>query len=396
LELEPIPSQTYSLKGNPAFERSQLPPEMRRWYDRFWSTVEDPKLDYPPLNPTSLAQSGDLYQLGRNLNVYVTSMLNMLRVTGDLALLDEIDHLMGLVQGTLRDTNGDGFRNFRYLRTAGGSKFYGDDRHEMDEVLTHSFLAAVAYAFKENAQYSDRYAEQAAFWTDYLKNDFEAKWRARNDEPSGFPFLTFDLTHPYVQWIRYHYYMAKLTGEGGYYREAERMAELVAEHMREVYTPNGPAFVWDHRFLPDTDNGPLGCQPFIYVQYTIQGFQDLYLEGFSVFADDRFLQKAATAISEFIIDNGSHSFAQDICSGTYQRGLRPNTGDRGVVSLFLNYPFAALGKWDATGETEEITREVYRRLEDDPDAPHHYNLPAMMVFMLAGERPDTAQASTQP
>ena len=107
----------------------------------------------------------------------------------------------------------------------------------MDEILTHSLVAAVAAALEENAAFSEVYAEHAAFWTDYLENDFEAKWRGRNDVPSGFPFIEKDLTHPYVQFIRYHFYMHKLTGDAGYQREAERMARLVTRQVREIYTP---------------------------------------------------------------------------------------------------------------------------------------------------------------
>jgi hypothetical protein len=237
------PVGTYSLRGNPNFSSSRLPSEMRLWHSRLWEGIEKVEASENVLNPEELAASGDLYKLGRFLNVYVTSLLTSLRVTGDLALLDEVDRLMEVARGELNDYNADGFLNWRYLNEDADSSsrpFYGDDYHVMDDILTHSMVAAVAAALHENAAFSTRYAEHAAFWTNYLKNDFEAKWRTRNEVPSGFPFLTRDLTHPYAQWIRFHHYMYTLTGEVGYAREAARMAEQVAVFMREVYTLGGP------------------------------------------------------------------------------------------------------------------------------------------------------------
>jgi hypothetical protein len=390
LPLEPVP--TFSLRGNPDFSSENLPREMRLWHSRFWNGIAYVNAAGEAFNPETLASSGDLYRLGRHFNVYVTNLLTVLRVTGDLAILDEVDRLMQLAAAELRDYNADGFRNWRYLtrtRDPSNHPFIGDDFHVMDEILTHSMVAAVAYAFKANEDLDERYAERAAFWTDYLQNDFEAKWRRRNDVPRGFPFLSRDLMHPYVQWIRFHYYMYGLTGDASYYTEAERMARQVPLQVREVATPSGPAYVWNQRFLPEAEGDALSCQPFVYLRYTMQAFQDLALEGFSVF-DDAFMQRVATAMTELVVRDGYRTFAGDICGGRYQAGLRPtrSRSHQGTTFLFVNFPYATAGKWDPTGRLEELVRRAYEELEltaENNYAAGQVNLSAMMLFFLAEE-----------
>ena len=86
--------------------------------------------------------------------------MTSLWVTGDLTLFDELTRL------ELADYNGDGFRNWRYLTNP--CETYGnDDYPRMEEILTHSLVAAVAAALKANETFNPRYAEHAAFWTDY-------------------------------------------------------------------------------------------------------------------------------------------------------------------------------------------------------------------------------------
>lgn len=379
------PVGTYSLRGDPNFNVNQLSGEMRLWHNRLWNGIEYLNETDSWLNPERLALSGDLYKLGRQLNAHITSLLLALRVTKDLTLLDEVDRLMELARTELKDYNADGFRNWRYLNDNGGS-LYNDDYHEMDEILTHSLVAAVAAALEENAAFSELYAERAAFWTDYLENDFEAKWRGRNDVPSGFPFVEKDLMHPYVQFIRYHFYMHKLTGDAAYQREAERMAQLVTQQVRRVYTPGGPAYVWNHRFLPDSDGDALSCQPFVYLQITFQAFEDMAMEGFSIF-DDAFMQRVATVMTTLVMKDGYRSFASDVCGGVFQAGFFPSSGDNGVIYHFMNFPFAEVGKWDATGKLERTVERAYNEvdLEDDHFPRGQANLSAAMLFLLADD-----------
>ncbi len=393
LPLEPV--GTYSLRGNPNFSPGQLSSEMQVWHTRLWEGIEYANNSEERLNPETRASSGDLYSMGRFLNVHITTLLSALRVTKDLALLDEVDRLMEMARAELADTNADGYQNWRFLaESSGSSELYGDDFHEMDEILAHSMVAAVAYALSENASFDRRYEEHAQFWLDYLKNDFEAKWRKRNDVPFGLPFISKNLMHPYVQFIRYNLYMYKLTDDTTYYSEANRMADLVLRQVRDVYTADGPAYVWNQRFLPEAETSEtLSCQPFVYLQYTFQAFQDLAMEGFSVF-DNAFMQRVATSMTALVIEDSYRSFAEDICGGTFQAGFFPSSGDGGVPYHFLNFPYAQIGKWDATGKLLRTTERAYG--EGDLDSFRYplarANLSATMLFLLA-DNPDGRQSS---
>ena len=369
---------------------------MKLWHTRLWDGIRYVNAaNNSSFDPEELAASGDLNAMGRKLSVYLTTLITALRVTKDLALLDEIDRLMELARTQLADYNGDGFRNWRYL---GGNdrSFLGDDYHVMEDILTHSVVAAAAAALHENAAFDERYREHAIFWEDYLKNDFEAKWRKRNDKPFGFPFLTRDLMHPYVEFIRYHLYMYEMTNDAAYYSEAERMAREVTRQVRRVYTAGGPAYVWDQRFLPEAERSDaLGCQPFIYLRLTFQAFQDLALEGFSVF-DDTFMQYVSTAMTSLVMKDSYRSFAGDICGNVFQGGLRPSGRDDGITFHFVNYPYAVVGKWDATGKLERAVRRAYNEvdLEDSYYPMGQANLSAEMLLLLAN-KPDAQRTANK-
>lgn len=396
------PVGLYDLRGDPDFDPNRLPGEMRLWHTRLWDGIDYINAAESRINPETLAATGDLYAIGRSFNTYVTTLLNALRVTKDPALLGEVDRLLEIARGQLADYNGDGFLNWRYLNEGadvgdGGRNYYGDDYHVMDDILAHSLIAAAAGALRENAALESRYAEHAAFWQDYLKNHFEAKWRRRNDEPSGFPFLSRDLMHPYVQFIRYHYYMGKLTGDESYLAEAERMAGKVTEQVRPVYTSGGPAYVWNQRFLPEGDGDVLPCQPFVYLQLTFQAFEDMALEGFSIF-NDAFMQRVATAMTALVVEDGYRRFAKDICGGTYQAGFVPFwDGDGGITYHFVNMPYAEIGKWDATGQLRRNVERAYREVDlDDSYYPRsRMNLSAAMLLLLADD-PDGQRVAATP
>lgn len=383
--LEPV--GTYSLQGDPNFSPSQLSPEMQEWHARTLEGIEQVRQNRTVNDPETSATSGNLFLIGRYLNVYITNLLTSLRVTGDLTFLDEADRLMELTRLDLVDTNGDGYRNWLYKNTDPKvSEIYMTDEAEMDEMLTHSLVASFAAALKANEALDPRYAEHAAFWTDYLQNDFEAKWRRRNDKPTGLPVLDFSLTHPYIQFIRYHHYMYELTDDPAYEAEALRRAELVPLQVREVFTPSGPAYVWDQRFLPDSDAGQLACQPLVYLQFTFQAFQDLAVEGVEVF-DTSFMQRVATTMTDLIMQDSYRLLAPDVCGGVFQKGLFSEASDRGVPFFFVNFPYATIGKWDATGKIEQAVREAYDKV--DFEDMHYFmgplNLPAAMLFLLAQE-----------
>ncbi len=371
----PTTRTALSLRVDPNFTEDSLSPEVRLWYDRFLASLQNPS-QYP--NATSLASSNDTYNYGRPLNTHITTILQVFRLTGDRRLLDEVDRLAQLMRAQLKDWSiltkdgtvyqADGYLNWLYNYDAG---YIGTDVQQMDEMLAHSLVASFAYAFYVNRDLDSRYAERAQFWTDYLKNQFEAKWRKRKNIPTGFPFLTKELTHAYLQWIRYHYYMAKLTGNQAYMDEAVRMAGNIQDEIQQVSTPIGTADFWYHGMTLVGASSTYGPQPTHYARYTVQAAADLAAEGFNIFGQTGFMNRMANTLSYFIM-NSTSSYAGNIDgSGTAE------SYDRYSIS-----PWAMLGRWDNTGKIQSETERVYKSIESSPDNPRRIYFPAGMLYML--------------
>jgi hypothetical protein len=256
----------------------------------------------------------------------------------------------------------DGYLNWLYFYDAG---YEGTDIHQMDEMLSHSLVAAFAYAFHANRDLDSRYAERATFWTGYLKNHFEAKWRKRKGIATGFPFLTKLLTHVYVQWIRYHYYMHKLTGEDGYYNEAIRLSQDIKNHMEYVGTPLGTTAQWDHG-MPELGGSTLGPQPTNYARYTMQGMADLAFENFSIFDNDSLLTSVANTAAYYVLNSKAPS-----AIAYYIDGSGEQTDDLYAIS-----PFTAMAYWDASGKIVNLSTQIFQNIEGDETTPRRIYVPA--------------------
>jgi len=361
-----VTAQTHrplSLIGDPDFNVSNLSPEMQVWYTRLWAAIRSEDI-YP--DPDKEASSGDLYFMGRPLNLYITALLSAFRATGDLALLDEVDRLMELARAQLADYNGDGYLNWRYLFGT-ESIYYGQDTHSMDEMLTHSFIPEVAYVLKSNEQFDPVYGEHAAFWTDYLEKHFLPKWEARGG-------LEKSLVHPYAHFMRFYYYLYKLTGNLPYLLEAERRATVLNAMMKTQDTSRGEGFVWDHRVIA-MGHDALGCQPTVYAVLTVTAFQDLALQGFPPYADDSYMAHYAATFRDQVLIYGTDELAGDVCGGGEDR-------KREGFEKFLLGGIPGLAAWDDTGALMDVNEEAYDRYQS-PDAPNIVFIPAYMLQVLA-------------
>jgi hypothetical protein len=334
--------------------------DMATWHSRMLQTITSPNY-ISVLDPKRMAASGDLYVYARNLNNHVTSMILAYRETGDRDIVRHLDEIMNIAKDQLGDSNSDGFRNWTYNNENGDyttKPFIGTDLIALDEILAHSMVAAAAYTFKEAS-----FSSSAAFWTDYLRNDFEAKWRARKSKPTGFPFVNHKLMHPTTNFIRYHLYMSKLTGEGSYYSEAVRLTATVKGTMRS----SGDGYVWDHE-VGKQDR----CQPMVYVRYTTQAMVDVATVDSSLFNSSFMQQVANTMASKALTNSTGTPLANDICgSGTY-----------GNTNAFFNFPYAQLAPWDSSGRLRSAAERVYAALERNASSPVNANIPATMVFTL--------------
>ncbi len=82
-------------------------------------------------NALALMISGDLYVYGRRFSIYTTSLILAYRETGERDLIRQLDRLMNIAKGKLKDTNGDGYKNWLYLTDTDSSSrpFLNTDKH---------------------------------------------------------------------------------------------------------------------------------------------------------------------------------------------------------------------------------------------------------------------------
>ena len=370
-----------TLRVDAGFDADDLSDDASIWYQRMWSGINHPE---QLVVWTDYAASNDTYKYGRQLNSHISGLLHVLRVTGDPALLEEVDRLTEIMRSKLKDWSITSFGNTEYeadgflnWQNWWNTDWNGTDSMPMDEMMAHSLVASFAYAFHFNRDLDSRYAERADFWLDYLKNHFEAKWRKRNATPVG-NFLDKDLAHPYVQWIRYHYYMYQLTGEQQYINEVQRRIKIFKKHVIEAQ--GGAAYVWDHRMTELGEHDSWGCQPFIYGRQTIGAIVDLNLENPGLF-DDEFVARMAGTVTRLIMDNGSVDFAGDVCGGSAVAGLKASGYKReSRTRMGYTISFVEAGAWDKSGKILRIAQEVYTSLEVQPEVPRRTHIATAMTF----------------
>lgn len=384
------PAGGATLAGSPTFREDSFEPEVQLWYRRLLRAATSPS-QYPAAIDS--ARSGDLYQIGRFVNVHVSTLLAVFRKTGDLRLLDETDRMMQIARATLRDTNGDGYRNWRWLHDPGNGQWYGDDMHIMDEAMTHGLVAAVAWTYQLNRNLLSPtgidYGERADFWKSYLLDDFEPKWREREGVTSSYDFIHVELMHPYLQLVRYFHYMGLLTGDAGYTTQAEQLTSQMADDFPEVTTERGTARVWGQGVrAANTYIGYL--QPMIYAGYTTLAIYELGLEGVAPFADRIFVSQIANALVSFAFDNGADDFAVDVGGNRPIAGFDPAPlypadpygFTRMTDEQFAIQAFGLLAPYDDGGSLLDVVRRIYEQLEE-PDDPIRIYAPAAIFLSLA-------------
>jgi hypothetical protein len=363
-----ISTGRYSLRGNPNFSASRLTSEQRKWYDTLWRTINNPQ-QHP--NALSFARRGDIYEYGRNVQNYVSSLLIAFRMTGDLRLLDQVDKVMELMRAQLSDswrntldgTNGrkDGYLNWVDLHTP-TKDHRGKDLQAAFDMRTHALVAYAAYAFQNNRDLRSpggvNYGARADFWKGYLTNHFEAKWRKRFSKSSGFPFIPdtrLNATHTFISSARFHYYMGKLTGNSAYTREAERITGLLWKNeFKEASVSGGAAIVWRQGAISagSKQNYLMSNN---YARYVISEVVDFHFEGFSSFASTSNMQKFARSLSTFVMDSSSlTSFARDIGGGTSRAGFSASPTSWSRVSQYnlTEAMWPTLMAWDTTSNRE--------------------------------------------
>ncbi len=375
---EPELSTTrFTLVGNPNFSASQLPSEMQTWYNRLWQAINNSS-QYP--NANSAASSGDLYYLGRKLHAHMMGLIAAFRATGDLKLVAEIDRLMELARTQLQDWDGDGWISWRWLYDP-SSAYYGNDTHQMDEILTHSMVAEVAYVLKSNAQFNSTYGTHAQFWQDYLVHTWIPKWQARGG-------VEKNLTYPYAAFMKFYYYLYKLTGDSSYLTEATRRANVLYGMMVEGQGSRGPLFTWDHR-VPNLGDAAWGCAPTVYSVLTVMSMEDMALEGFGNWASDSYMAHYAGTFRDNVVTYGTTQLAGTLCGGdggNYQYE---------EIGKYANGAAPGLAAWDTTGVLQSFNVDVYNSVEGSA-TPKRIYIPAYMLLTLAARSSTPVATGSAP
>jgi hypothetical protein len=365
--------------GRSDFEPSGLGERASRWYQELLERTGSAEM-------MSAARSGNLYDVARYMNLHVTALLLTFSETRDLKLLDVIDEAMQSARDELRDAwldgTRDGYRGWLYTQEANAdTRYFGKDNLEIDEMMAHGMVAAVTYAYYLN-RFSESpggvdYNERFQFWSDFLINDFEAKWRERNDVKRGFPFVDKFLTHPKVGMMRYLYYMG-LLGYERHAREARKMADDIAEHFKRVETPGGDAYVFDHGF-----DEPYGMVRTIYARYTLPVILELSLTGLKPF-DEEFVRPFANTVAYLLLDREPFEseglLAPDVGGGKKHAGISRSDAARSKVRYDSNRlpEFVPFIRYDESGRILDAVRET----NDDINA-YRTILAAGMVFGLS-------------
>jgi hypothetical protein len=281
----------------------------------------------------------------------------------------------------------------------------------LNESLVHGHLAMVMYAYHVNRHLPSPggvdYGERADFWLTYLRDDFEAKWRARSGTRwPDMDFISLKFCHTYSQMLLYYYFVgARLLEDdpaaaAPYLRQAMRLTDGLFDvpyvpgarpgGFVDVETPFGPAVVYSFGAPGDTDVSLVHLEacPVTYARYMLTSALVLRLENAIGWSDDLF-ERISTGLAHFVVDTeplGERRlpFAAGVSGDRRVAGMPP-TAYRSRTSLgdFSRTPFAAYAVWDASGTLDRVSLEVYEAVEDDPDRPEQVFLPAGRLFAAA-------------
>lgn len=428
------PRTILSFRGHPNISPDAFPSDARRWYDRLLEAAAHPDPGYSAEEIAAWDENdyegGNLYQYGRGLSTYLHNLLIGLRVTGDLHFLDKIDTITEIMReqlaveyvdypGGLRDGEyqghllftpnpNDGYLKWFHMRHGppNPGESWGTDLHIMNERLTHSTIAAIAFAFRMNTGMPSPggvdYVERADFWEDYFRNHFEAKWRERHQRSvMEYPLIEptrFTNSHSHIHMGRLHQYsyqLAELRGAGKDTELAE-MQRFIDQHMEsvvdDVATPDGDAVVipagieaWGA-----SSSSVARLQSTTYVRYIVNALVDLHLEGYVEGLhndiDSEYLAGVARALVHFVDDgdpeNTGDRFAQSM-GGDRERGglvFDDTQNSRISESRFFTSSFGHVARWDDSGKLAEILEEMYYRREGTHSRPRNTAVPAQMLL----------------
>lgn len=381
-----------ALRGDPAFNENNLSVTQRDRSNRIKFLISDK--EGGSRDPWVQANRDDVWWYSHDLQTNLQAYLTAFRITGDLWYLDTIVELSGgnpAIQGmkhhladAWRDTKDgtdgttDGFLNWVHRQEASDAT-YGKDLHLAYDYMAHAPVAQFAYAMHANRDLTSpkgyNYGAEADYWQNFLVNHFEAKHRSRENKPTGFPIRNWPPTNSaYTLWMKWHYYMGKLTSNVAYTNEAVRMSDVLYNQFCHHTTGSGIAYVW-RRSNPDIPYGTaLYISPTTYAEFVFGTLVDLHLEEFHIWADAVHLQRFARTWTDLIMDTAdpmTQDMSNDVGGQVTRCGWQPahtaGTFRRIDPFWYTNGVFGMLAPWDSTLTMRGLNQDM--RAYGDAQSP---------------------------
>ncbi len=419
----PVPggARGFSLRGDPSFAVSSLSADQRVWFDRSLASIQGQVSAM-----VSRAQRDDMYLFGRTLYEFSASALLGLRATGDLRFLDALDPMLQALRAQLYDgwcdgvdstvyvnarygtvVEKDGYRNFRFRYESG--RDYCRDTGDLNEALTHGHLAMVMYAYHVNRDLVSPagvdYGERADFWFDYLRNDFEAKWRGRTGVAwPAMDFIDLKFSHTYNVFTLYYYFMGQRLASVGHRDAAAYLAEAVSltdamfdqayvpgergGGFVEVSAPTGDAVVYSFGApgRSEVEEAHLEASPMTYSRYALSAVLALRLEGVARW-DDAAMMRLSNGLTSYVLDiprvtSSKDSFAAGVTGSETVAEMPPTTyRSRLTVSRYAETSIPAFMVWDGSGTIETLSLQVFGATESNPSSPSNAGIATSMLFV---------------
>jgi hypothetical protein len=190
-----------------------------------------------------------------------------------------------------------------------------------------------------------------------------------------------NLMHPDMSYVKYLYYMGKITGESAYRAEVDRRMNLfLGDRFADVGLPNGTrGMAFSHRSF----SGGYECQNNVYSRDTISYLIDLHLDGYSKVTSDILTKLANTFKTVVIISEDNPSLKGDFCGGKTLGKFSPGPNATLEHGSVIQSTYFALARWDSSGKIRRWTENTFRQKEGRPDSPMNVHAPAGMVLLLA-------------
>ena len=364
-----------SLLADPNFDALSLSAAQQTRLSDIKTLVNRTYVSPDHLAPRRMADRDDTWWYSHDLTTNLQAQLLVFRATGDVWFLDMIHELCSIMNSRLaapyRDTCNDpggaqeGYSD-GYLKWV--ERAYptcanqGTDIRRDYDYGAHYCSILMAYVLHVNRGVTSPTGKDYGALADstlaYHINHYEAKFRARNSKPTGFPLEAWPAsqTSRIGNLMMWHYYMGLLRNDSAYTAEAVRLSDAFKVELRVAPSPSGEAYVW-RRQVKGLDNHGFGdyLSPSTYSEHVISLLMDARFQGFDGWDDDVHMQRFGRMLTEFMDDTGdpfNNNFADCIGGNQDRAGYSTwsSSHTRPTRAFYTNGMWGTLSPWDASGK----------------------------------------------